>query len=378
MARAQGTGGYLRVGRDVNSLDRTLMDGRLLGVPRGNSAPVGTQRGAAQGGYADPQRAAYSGGGAPRRATSGLGGGGRVGGMGTSIMAPFGATSTAMAYAPPTFSGYSRPTPPLWPGFGESTMELVWADETLYAQMSYNHRAWGRLTGGAVRDELTNTSLAAADNEELPDLSSLMPQQSAAARIKAEASAWQRRQAEDAWSALRGEEQKKVDEAKKKKDDPVDYRVARAKFENALIFDRDDVDCRVGLLIAAAMDEQFDTAVAQLKLLLDQDADLLSVQRPFAGILRDPSDAHKILMKLTRMPVGYTGQDGYSALRAYLLWVDGQTGEARELARKIVREVPTTDFAALATRMDARGTTGEAGAYDDLPPLKALSGAALR
>lgn len=369
LAHAQGTGTYSRVGREINSLDRTLMDGRLLGVPSGNNAPVGTQRGAAQGGYADPQRAAYTGG-SPRRASSGMGGGSRVGGMRTSIMAPFGATATAMAYAPPTFTGYSRPTPPLWPGFGESTMKLVWADETMYAQMAYNHRAWGKVTGGAVRDELTNASLAASENEQLPDLSLLMPQQSTSARMAAEASAWQHRQAEDAWADLRG--------AEKKQEEDADYRAARCKFENALIFDQDNVECRVGLLIAAAMDEQFDTAVAQLKLLLDKDADLLSVQRPFAVTLKNANRGQMILMRLTRMPVGYTGPDGYAALRAYLLWVDGRTGEARELARKIARESPTSDFAVLATRMDARATASEGGENDELPPLRALSGSALR
>jgi hypothetical protein len=280
-----------------------------------------------------------------------LGGGGR-----TMLIVPFG-SAAARSFAPPAYSGYGRYTPPIGPSYSEGSLLRILTDDVrLVTASSFHHRLRAGVDGGAIRDDLTNTTLE--NPYDLSEVDLMAPHKSHAERIAERMQAMHVRYAEKGWAALRSGQALE----------------AMAQFENVLLLAPDELDAKVGRLVAAVQSAQYDTAVACLKGLSVRHADLFTVQRSLGEALGSHGRGEDLLKRITDWAETHASDESYVALHAYLLWVDGQQSRAQSLAEKLNRDHPASTFAGFAERMRLELEPDDSFDMSKLPKLRALSG----
>jgi tetratricopeptide (TPR) repeat protein len=239
----------------------------------------------------------------------------------------------------------------------EATTRIISDDNRLIWGHSYLHRAFRPMEGGAVRDELTNTSLASPHPEDAP--SEEAPRLTQSELFAQRGAAWRRDYVKAGWARLSAGE----------------YRSAHDAFENVLALDSSNLEAKTGRILCSMMAEQYQSAVAYLKNLLVQHDDLLEVSYSFEKVLQNPARVEGILSRISYMGENYADGDAYAGLHAYLCWLDGRTQLARNVAEKLQREHPTSPYALLADRIREKLEPAEGLDAGSLPELRALSGA---
>lgn len=377
----------------TDSLDRTLRNGRLLGVPAqgaqgqpsysSQAGGVLTPRGTSMAASAYSPSGAY-GGRSGSRPTFG----GTMGMIGnrTALLMPLG-SSFARPFAGSGFTGYTRLTPPLYPTYDETAGGAIQENFKLLWNYSYHHRLYQQFEGIPIRDELTTESLTNAPGDEGVDYDA--PRKSHADRVYEELSARRKEYLRDAWRSLGSRE----------------YFRAISLFDNVIMIAPDDLEANVGRFISAVVDGQNTTAQAFLTQLTRRREDMFTAQYSLQDVLFDQAivdsairdnqdditandkdveavrtrqqERAKALVELTLNSLSRLADAGdsdyYPALNVYMLWLDGRRSAALAEAEALQKAFPSSVFAVFPERM-RRVTNPET--YDgpnELPELRALS-----
>ncbi len=254
---------------------------------------------------------------------------------GHSLMLSYlGRTQTAAWFSAPTFAGNRNPAMALRPTYGTpETAGMVQRVEELALLNSYHYKMYQPLEGGGIRDSMTNLSLE--NTVETPEEIEKVEFRTHAERLAALVQAKHGRYLDQGWSYLR----------------EGDYLRGRNAFGSAALVKSDDLDAKVGQLICTVLNEQLSTAVVLLEKINRQDDDPFRFNRKFTEILPESNVSGTILTDLAVATKSDKTDDKLIALRAFLLWLDGQTDEAVKVADDLKDRFRASPFASFADKM---------------------------
>lgn len=319
----------------TRSLDFTLRSGRLLGSPSG-SGIGGGGGGVSQLGFVNSGSAASArsfGGGVAPSAPS-FGGVRALGGGGVSLMVPFSRTSSMQYYAGPAFNGRGAFYVPPRPVFSTSSSANIIAEDRMAVFLgSFHHRLYSKLEGGAIRDQMTNETLANPYDDAGIDYSA--PRKTHAEYLAERLDAKFDRYVSQGWTSMRQGE----------------FWRGAQDFDNAILLHPDALDPLVGRILSAAADRRTASAVAYLETVAPKRDDLFTIRRPLADTLDTAARGSDLLQYLSAVVDAYPDDDGYAGLYVYLLWLDGRDSEALSSADALRISHRTSPFAVFADQI---------------------------
>ncbi len=322
----------------VNAIDRTLTRGRLLGSGGGSSFSRGG-RGASRLGFANPGSAAVSfrgrssGGSAVRFAnTRQLGQS-----VGYQFMMPFGRSPSAWSFSSPVYSGRVGYQPTLMPWVGgESVRRILRHDSELLGTRSFSNLVYLPPSGGAIRDELTNVSIANSPEIDLEAVARQEQQNSPAERFAARLAAHRERYLSQGWQALRD----------------GDYRRADDSFTQANSLDRSEPEPLIGRILCATIEGRMSTASTLMERLYQQEDKPFALRDSLGELLPDTVLMAIPFDNLDRLAANPDVPPRLAALRVYLLWLNHEDDKALYDARLSRERFRGTVYADIGARME--------------------------
>jgi hypothetical protein len=344
----------LRNNQALNLLDNTLRTGRILGQSTSGSGGRGGGGGASGLGFVSGQSAAtgFSGGGPAGMPAIPLNyqGTTQLGGAST-LMLPFGRNASARVVTPPIYAGSRRMSPPMAPRYSSvSTLRILSDDMKLLRGGSFHHRVYEPIQGGAIRDELTNTSLA--HPYEVRDEEIEKPRKTHAEILAQRIQARHDRYIREGWQRL-------AEGA---------YLRAINAFDNAAVLRPENLEAQVGRFLSSVGSDELQTASSILLSMLDHPDNIFSMRKSLDEAFGEDRDADKLMARIEYLAELSTESPDQPALDVYLKWLNGRDAAARDAARNLENQFRTSAFARLRSLMDEFENADE----DDVPELRAL------
>ncbi len=254
----------------------------------------------------------------------------------SSMMAYLGRTQAGVWFSAPTFQGYRQWLPADKPTYGTPQADrLVSQTNELSQLQSYHYRALLPRVGTSIRDSLTQESLQNAietpANISASDSDMPTHAQRLAARLEAKRLVY----LDKAWRLLGDGE----------------LQMANAAFGNASLLKPDDLDTCVGQLLSVVADKQFATARVLLGRLHRLQEDIFVCDRSLDDVFGDEKKAEQLLATLAFRPQDEGVTDEAMALRAYMLWLDGQHLVALSQAEQLRDRFRSSTYANMALQI---------------------------